>query len=115
MAKQIYAPQDGLQLNKRQFWFTSVDWFGLYMVKLGSLREKNWGNMFKCLTSRCIHLDLMPNMDIGSFLLAIHSFIACRGKLYELLSDRSTNFCDGEKELQQDFEAAGQTVHPVQI
>lgn len=98
-------PAARLRLNKPAFWSTGVDCFGPYMVKIGRRREKRWGIVFKCLTSRCVHLDLMPSMDTDSFLLALRRFIPRRGKPYEILSDRGTNFRGGEKELREAFEA----------
>ncbi|KAL0190071.1 hypothetical protein M9458_017170, partial [Cirrhinus mrigala] len=42
-------------------------------------------------------------MDTDSFLLALRRFAARRGKPYELLCDQGTNFCGGERELQEAF------------
>ncbi|KAL6483178.1 hypothetical protein MHYP_G00080500 [Metynnis hypsauchen] len=103
--KMADLPAARLRLNKPPFWSTGVDCFGPYTVKIGRRQEKRWGIIFKCLTSRCVHLDLMPSMDTDSFLLALRRFIARRGKPYEILCDRGTNFRGGEKELQQAFEA----------
>lgn len=103
--KMADLPAARLRLNKPPFWSTGVDCFGPYMVKIGRRQEKRWGIVFKCLTSRCIHLDLIPSMDTDSFLLALRCFIARRGKPYEILCDRGTNFRGAEKELQQAFEA----------
>ncbi|XP_076857121.1 uncharacterized protein LOC143511024 [Brachyhypopomus gauderio] len=103
--KMADLPAARLRLNKPPFWSTRVDCFGPYIVKIGRRQEKRWGIILKCLTSRCVHLDLMPSMDTDSFLLALRRFIARRGKPYEILCDRGTNFRGGEKELQQAFEA----------
>ncbi|KAL6476782.1 hypothetical protein MHYP_G00152810 [Metynnis hypsauchen] len=103
--KMADLPAACLRLNKPPFWSTGVDCFGPYTVKIGRRQEKRWGIIFKCLTSRCVHLELMPSMDTDSFLLALRRFIARRGKPYEILCDRGTNFRGGKKELQQAFEA----------
>ncbi|KAJ8352093.1 hypothetical protein SKAU_G00235690 [Synaphobranchus kaupii] len=98
-------PSARLRLNQPPFWSTGVDCFGPYTVKLGRRHEKRWGIVFKCLTTRCVHLDLLPSMDTDSFLLALRRFIARRGKPYKILCDRGTNFRGGEKELREAFEA----------
>ena len=103
--KMADLPAARLRFNKPPFWSTGVDCFGPYLIKIGRQQKKRWGTVFKCLTTRCVHLDLLPSMDTDSFLLALRRFIARRGKPYEILSDRGTNFREGEKELQEAFEA----------
>lgn len=97
-------PAARLRINKPPFWSTGVDCFGPYTVKIGRRHEKRWGIIFKCLTSRCVHLDLLPHMDTDSFLLALRRFISRRGKPYEILCDRGTNFRGGERELKESLE-----------
>lgn len=96
-------PSACLRLFKPPFWSTGVDCFGPYHIKIGRRHEKRWGIVFKCLTTRCMHLDLLCNMDTDSFLLALRRFVARRGKPYELLCDQGTNFRGGERELQEAF------------
>lgn len=98
-------PAARLRLNQPPFWSTGVDCFGPYTIRIGRRHEKRWGIIFKCLTTRCVHLDLVPSMDTDSFLLALRRFVARRGKPYEILCDRGTNFRGGERELQEAFEA----------
>ena len=72
---------------------------------MGRRLEKRWGIIFKCLTTRAVHLDLLTNIDADSFLKALRRFIARRGTPAELFSDHGTNFRGGEKELQEAFAA----------
>ncbi|KAJ8369248.1 hypothetical protein SKAU_G00092760 [Synaphobranchus kaupii] len=65
--------------------------------------EKRWGIIFKCLTTRSIHLDLLNSIDTDSFLMAMRRFISRRGTPWELLSNQGTNFKGGERELSEDF------------
>ncbi len=60
-----------LWINQPPFWSTGMDCFGPYMIKIGRQQEKRWGIIFKCLTTRCVHLDLLCSMDADSFLLAL--------------------------------------------
>lgn len=103
--KMADLPSSRLRLYKPPFWSTGVDCFGPYLIKIGRRREKRWGIIYKCLTTRCVHLDLIPSLDTDSFLMSLRRFIARRGKPYELWSDRGTNFRGGHKELQSTFES----------
>ncbi|XP_039616483.1 uncharacterized protein LOC120533641 [Polypterus senegalus] len=80
-----------------------MDCFGPFQVKIGRRCEKRWGIIFKCLTTRCVHLDVLNSIDTDSFLMALRRFIARRGTPYELLSDQGTNFHGGERELRETF------------
>ncbi|XP_047213499.1 uncharacterized protein LOC124863241 [Girardinichthys multiradiatus] len=94
-----------LRFFRPAFYSTGVDCFGPRMVKVGRRIEKRWGILYKCLTARAVHLDLLPNMDTDSFLMSLRRFIARRGKPYEILSDQGTNFKGGSKELHEAFSA----------
>lgn len=52
------------------------------------------------MTTSCVHLDLLDSIDTDAFLMALRWFIARRGKPFEILSDRGTNFRGGAAELQ---------------
>nr|XP_055047823.1 uncharacterized protein LOC129433267 [Misgurnus anguillicaudatus] len=101
--KMADLPVARLRLYQPPFWSTGVDCFGPFTVKIGRRHEKRWGIIFKCLTTRCIHVDLLHSMDTDSFLMALRRFIARRGKPFELLSDQGTNFRGGNRELQSTF------------
>ncbi len=96
-------PSARLQLYQPPFFSTGVDCFGPFVVKIGRRQEKRWGVIFKCLTTRCIHLDLLNNIDTDAFLLALRRFIARRGNPSEILSDQGTNFRGAETELREAF------------
>ncbi|KAK0131217.1 hypothetical protein N1851_034083 [Merluccius polli] len=74
-------PEARLRLHKPPFYSTGVDCFGPMMVKVGRRQEKRWGIIFKCLTTRAVHLDLLRNMDSDTYLMA---FIVRRGTPAEL-------------------------------
>ncbi|KAL0147788.1 hypothetical protein M9458_056904 [Cirrhinus mrigala] len=101
--KMADMPASRLRINQPPFWSTGVDCFGPHTIKIGRRQEKRWGIIFKCLTTRCVHLDLLCSMDADSFLLALRRFIARRGKPFELICDRGTNFRGGERELSEAF------------
>ncbi len=82
-----------------------MDCFGPFTVKIGRRNEKRWGILFKCLTTRAVHIDLLSSLDTDSFLMALRRFTSRRGKPSELLSDQGTNFKGGERELQESFKS----------
>ncbi|KAJ0033481.1 hypothetical protein NQD34_000588 [Periophthalmus magnuspinnatus] len=100
--KMADLPPSSLRLFRPAFYSTGVDCFGPMLVKVGRRTEKRWGILYKCLTTRAIHLDLLPNMDTDSFLMSLRRFIAVRGN-HELLSDQGTNFKGGSRELHEAF------------
>lgn len=55
------------------------------------------------MTTRCVHLDLLSNMETDSFLMALRHMVARRGTPSEILADQGTNFLGGDKELQTAF------------
>ncbi|KAI4889360.1 hypothetical protein NFI96_010288 [Prochilodus magdalenae] len=97
-----------LHLHQPAFYFTGVDCFGSYLIKIGRRTEKRWGIIFKCLTTHL--LDLLARMDTDAFLMALRRFSARRGKPDKLLSDQGTNFQGGSLELKEAFNALTQAV-----
>ncbi|KAE8300871.1 Pancreatic secretory granule membrane major glycoprotein GP2 [Larimichthys crocea] len=98
-------PPQCLRLLCPPFYSASVDCFGPYLVKMGRRTEKRWGVIFKCLTTRVVHIELLNAMDVDAFLLALCRFIARRGRPKEVLSDCGTNFRGAERELREAFAA----------
>ncbi|XP_028296698.1 uncharacterized protein LOC114458488 [Gouania willdenowi] len=103
--KMSDLPASRLRLQQPPFWSTGIDCFGPFTIKIGRRQEKRWGIIFKCLTTRCVHLELLSGMDTDSFLMALRRFIARRGKPFEIISDQGTNFRGGNRELQEAFKA----------
>lgn len=98
-------PLARLRLFKPAFHSTGIDCFGPFEVKVGRRLEKRWGIIFKCLTVRAVHLDLLTSIDADSFLMALRRFIARRGTPAEIYSDQGTNFKAGDRELREAFTA----------
>lgn len=98
-------PPARLRLLSPPFYSTGVDCFGPLYVKIGRRTEKRWGVIFKCLTTKAVHLELVSSLDSDAFLLALRRFISRRGKPLELFSDRGTSFRGAERELQEAFQA----------
>ena len=96
-------PTARLRLYKPAFYSTGVDCFGPMFIKVGRRRERRWGIIFKCLTTRAVHLDTLRSMDTDAYLMALRRFVARRGTPAELWSDQGTNFKGGDRELREAF------------
>ncbi|XP_073766348.1 uncharacterized protein [Danio rerio] len=103
--KMADLPPERLRILCPPFYSTGVDCFGPYQVKIGRRVEKRWGVIFKCLTTRAVHIELLNSMDVDAFLLALRRFMARRGRPKELRSDCGTNFRGADRELREAFAA----------
>ena len=87
--------------------FTSVgmDYFGPFAVKRSQGREKRYGCLFTCLTTRAIHIETADTLDTDSFINCLYRFMARRGEPHLIRSDNGTNFVGAERELRKEMEA----------
>ena len=97
-------PQSRLRLHKPPFFSTGMDCFGPMNIQIGRRVEKRWGLLFKCMTTRAVHLELLAGMDADNFLMAFRRFASRRGMPYELLSDCGTNFKGADAEIRDALE-----------
>lgn len=74
--KMVNLPSARLQLYKPAFYSTGTNCFGPFHVKMGCHSEKSWV-IFKCLTTRAVHLDILTHIDVDSYLMALRRFLAC--------------------------------------
>ncbi|XP_069607519.1 uncharacterized protein [Ranitomeya imitator] len=86
--------------------FTSVglDVFGPWSVvtrrtRGGQANSKRWAVMFTCMSIRAIHIEVIESLDTSSFINALRRFMAIRGPIKHIRSDRGTNFVGAAKEL----------------
>ena len=103
--KMADLPPARLRIKQPPFYSTGVDCFGPMTIKIGRRTEKRWGIIFKCMTTRAVHLDLLDSLDTDAYLMAFRRFVSRRGKPYEMLSDCGTNFIGGAAELKEAFSA----------
>ena len=86
-----------------------VDFFGPLMVKKQRKREKRYGCLFTCLSTRAVHIELAHSLDTDSFIMAMRRMMARRGNVSLVCSDNGTNFRAGERELRQALQQWNQT------
>ena len=84
---------------------TGVDYFGPFYVTVRRTAEKRWGFLFTCLTTRAIHVEIVPSMDASSCVTGVERFVSRGGTPAIIWSDNGTNFVGGaKKELRENIE-----------
>ena len=86
------------------FTFVGLDTFGPWSVLHRKTRgclaqQKRWTILFTCLVSRAIHLEVVDEMSSAAFINAFRRFVAIRGPVKLLRSDRGTNFVGAVQDL----------------
>jgi len=76
-----------------------MDYFGPMLVTVKRRKEKRYGVIFTCLSTRAIHLEIAASLTTDSCIMAIRRFIARRGQLLEIYSDNGKNLRGAQKEL----------------
>ena len=92
-------PIERLGYKQSPFSNTGVDYFGPFLVPILRSTEKRWGFLFTGLTTRAVHIEVVPLLDTSSCVMGVESFIARRGIPTTIMSDNGTNFVGAQKEL----------------
>ena len=93
------VPRERLQERVFPFSNTGVDYFGPFEVKFMRKTMKRWCFLFTCLTTRAVHIEVVPSLEAETCLTAITRFIARRGKPATILSKNGTNLVGAAKEM----------------
>ena len=94
-------PEARLMAYEPPFSFTGMDLFGPLYVKHGRGTAKRWCCLFTCLTTRCVHLEVVNSMDTDDFIMCLRRFINRRGEVKEIRCDNGSNFVGAERELKE--------------
>ena len=77
------------------FTFSGVDFAGPLYVKLSSpcrAEDKVWICLFTCCVVRAVHLELVVNLSVVSFIQCFKRFVSRRGLPRRLVSDNGKTF-----------------------
>ena len=101
--KMADLPSDRLSMEP-PFTHVGIDVFGPWAISArrtrgGHADSKRWAVLFTCLSTRAIHLEVIESMDSSGFINALRRFLAIRGPVKEIRSDRGTNFVGACKDL----------------
>ena len=92
-------PRERLQERVSPFSNTGIEYFGPFEVKFMRKTMRRCCCLFTCLTTRAVHIEVVPSLEAETCLTAITRFIAQRGKPATILSDNGMNFVGAAKEM----------------
>ena len=92
-------PIERLGLKQPPFSNTNVDYFGPFLVPIRRSTEKRWGCLFTCLTTRAVHIEVVPSLDLSSCVMGVERFIVRCGTPTTIMSDNGLIFVGAQKEL----------------
>ncbi|XP_053691505.1 uncharacterized protein LOC128740019 [Sabethes cyaneus] len=107
MKPQVLQPAMGqlpdcrLQSYCPPFSYCGMDYFGPFEVTVGRHREKRYGVIFTCMTTRAIHVEMAHSLTTDSCILALRRMITRRRKPEEIYSDNGTNLRGADRELRE--------------
>ena len=81
------------------FTYMGVDFFRPFYVMRGRGRDKIYGCLFTCLTSRTVHIEDVRSLETDAFIQALLGFLSNLEWPKEFWSDNGTNFAGVGKEI----------------
>ncbi|XP_026042220.1 uncharacterized protein LOC113033090 [Astatotilapia calliptera] len=101
--KMADLPSDRLSMEP-PFTYVGLDVFGPWSVvarrtRGGLAHSKRWAVIFTCMAVRAVHIEVIESLDTSCFINALRRFLAIRGPVKQIRSDRGTNFVGASTEL----------------
>ena len=72
-----------------------------FYVTVCRTTERRLGLRFTCLTTRAVHVEIVPSLDTSSCVIGIERFVSRRGTADLISSDNGINFIEAEKKLRE--------------
>lgn len=92
-------PKERLTPYDQPFTYMGVDFFRPFYVKRGRGRDKIYGCLLTCLTSRTVHIEDVRSLETDAFIQALLDFLSNLEWPKEFWSDNGTNFAGVGKEI----------------
>lgn len=88
------------------FTITGVDFTGALYVK-GSTNEetKVYICLFTCAVTRAVHLEVVSDLTVDTFLLAFRRFVGRKSLPKQMISDNASTYLSAAEELRKMFES----------
>ena len=83
------------------FTITGIDFTGALYVRHDTIERKVYVYLFTCATSRAIHLEVVTDLTVETFLLAFRRFTSRRSMPKIVVSDNASTYLAAAEELQQ--------------
>ena len=97
-----HLPRQRLQPHFPAFHYTSCDYLGPLIVKVGRNKTtKYYGVIFACLNTRAVHLEVATDCSAMEFIQSLRRFFSIRGYPAEILIDNGTQFVGALTDLRQ--------------
>ena len=91
------------RIEPKPFEVTGVDFTGALYVRDHGTESKAYICLFTCGLSRAVHLEVVQDLSVETFLQALRRFAARKSLPRLLLSDNASTYVSAAKELQQLF------------
>ncbi|GFT33728.1 integrase catalytic domain-containing protein, partial [Nephila pilipes] len=78
---------------------TGIDFAGPLYVRKNSPSDIAYIALFKCATTRALHIELVSDLSTDKFLLALQRFVGRRGLPCTIYTDNATTFHAANREL----------------
>ncbi|XP_065917547.1 uncharacterized protein [Dysidea avara] len=95
-------PLDRVKEGK-PFDVTGVDFTGALHVKNNGTEEKVYICLFTCGLSRAVHLEVVCDLSVETFLRAFRRFVSRKSLPQVMISDNASTYVSASKELEQIF------------
>jgi len=83
------------------FTITGIDFTGAMYVRQADSEQKVYICLFTCATTRAIHLEIVTDLSVETFLLAFRRFASRRSLPQVIVSDNASTYTAAADELQQ--------------
>ena len=97
-------PKSRLQ-QAEPFTVTGVDFTGALHIREAGVQRKVYICLFTCATTRAIHLEVVTDLSVQTFLLAYRRFAARKSVPQQMISDNASTYLSAAEELTELFQS----------
>ncbi len=96
-----------------------VDFAGPITLKEGATRKpvkfKSYLCLFVCMSTRCVHIEIVKTLETNEFMAALQRFANRRGMPSEIFSDNGSNFIGAAKEINDISSMLRKSKHSISV